>query len=80
MWDLHHSGAHSDCRAGCLVQSDGVRSTAFIIIGISSIVYAVSELINWFTFTRKRPKAPGTPGASSKAVDNIEDAEIIEDK
>ena len=32
------------------------------------------------TFTRKRPKAPGTPGASSKAVDNIEDAEIIEDK
>ena len=63
-----------------LFNPTGVRSTAFIIIGISSIVYAVSELINWFTFTRKRPKAPGTPGASSKAVDNIEDAEIIEDK
>ena len=61
-----------------LFNPTGVRSTAFIIIGITSIVYAVSELINWFTFTRKRPKAPGTPGASSKAVDNIEDAEIIE--
>ena len=60
-----------------LFNPTGVRSTAFIIIGITSIVYAVSELINWFTFTRKRPK-PGTPGASSKAVDNIEDAEIIE--
>ena len=63
-----------------LFNPTGVRSTAFIIIGITSIVYAVSELINWFTFTRKRPKALGTPGASSKAVDNIEDAEIIEDK
>ena len=61
-----------------LFNPTGVRSTAFIIIGITSIVYAVSELINWFTFTHKRPKAPGTPGASSKAVDNIEDAEIIE--
>lgn len=59
-----------------LFNPTGVRSTAFIIIGITSIVYAVSELINWFTFTRKRPKALGTPGASSKAVDNIEDAEI----
>lgn len=63
-----------------LFNPTGVRSTAFIIIGITSIVYAVSELINWFTFTRKRPKTPGMPGASSKAVDNIEDAEIIEDK
>lgn len=63
-----------------LFNPTGVRSTAFIIIGITSIVYAVSELINWFTFTRKRLKAPGMPGASSKAVDNIEDAEIIEDK
>ena len=41
-----------------LFNPTGVRSTAFIIIGITSIVYAVSELINWFTFTRKRPKAP----------------------
>ena len=46
-----------------LFNPTGVRSTAFIIIGITSIVYAVSELINWFTFTRKRPKAPGTAEA-----------------
>lgn len=53
----------------------GVRSTAFIIIGISSLVYAASELLNWFKFTRCRPK---TPDASAKAVDHIEDAQIIE--
>ena len=52
-----------------------VRSTAFIIIGISSLVYAASELLNWFKFTRRRPK---TPDASVKAVDDIEDAQIIE--
>ena len=49
--------------------------TAFIIIGISSLVYAASELLNWFKFTRRRPK---TPDASVKAVDDIEDAQIIE--
>jgi len=52
-----------------------VRSTAFIIIGITSLVYAVSELINWFKFTRLRPKAPVT---GSKSDDDIEDAKIIE--
>ena len=58
-----------------LFNSSGVRSTAFIIIGISSLVYAASELLNWFKFTRRRPK---TPDASVKAVDDIEDAQIIE--
>lgn len=58
-----------------LFNPTGVRSTAFIIIGISSLVYAASELLNWFKFTRRRPKSPG---ASAKAVDNIEDAEIIQ--
>lgn len=38
----------------------GVRSTAFIIIGISSLVYAASELLNWFKFTRCRPESPDT--------------------
>ena len=55
----------------------GVRSTAFIIIGISSLVYAASELLNWFTFTRRRPQTPGK-GTSAKPIDNIEDAEIID--
>ena len=58
-----------------LFNPTGVRSTAFIIIGITSLVYAVSELINWFKFTRLRPKAPVT---GSKSDDDIEDAKIIE--
>lgn len=47
------------------------RNTAFLIIGIASIVYAVSELINWFRFTKRKPKTP--------VRTNIEDATIIED-
>ncbi len=45
----------------------------FIIIGISSLVYSLSELINWFKFARRRPKAPVTPDD-----EDIEDAKIIE--
>ena len=63
-----------------VVNPTGVRSTAFIVIGITSLVYAVSELVNWFTFTRKRPKTPVASNASLKSVDDIEDAEILEDK
>lgn len=63
-----------------LFNPTGVRSTAFIIIGVTSIIYAVSELVNWFTFTRKRPKTPVASNASLKSVDDIEDAEILEDK
>lgn len=58
-----------------LFNPTGVRSTAFIIIGVTSIIYAVSELVNWFTFTRKRPKMP-----TATRDKDIEDAEIIEDK
>ncbi len=61
-----------------LFNPTGVRSTAFIIIGVSSIIYAVSELINWFKFTRLRPKTPISSGKAAKEDDNIEDAEIIE--
>ena len=56
-----------------LFNPTGVRSTVFIIIGITSIVYAVSELVNWFTFMRKRPMMPAAPKDK-----DIEDAEIIE--
>ena len=56
-----------------LFNPTGVRSTAFIIIGISSMVYAASELLNWFKFTR-----PKSPDASVKAIDDIEDAQIVE--
>ena len=51
----------------------GARNTAFIIIGISSLVYSLSELINWFKFARRRPKAP-----VMHDDDDIEDAKIIE--
>lgn len=40
-----------------LFNPTGARNTAFIIIGISSLVYSLSELINWFKFARRRPKA-----------------------
>lgn len=54
-----------------LFNPTGARNTAFMIIGISSLVYAVSELINWFKFSRRRPKTP-------VSNDDVEDAKIIE--
>lgn len=44
-----------------LFNPTGVRATAFIIIGVSSLVYAASELLNWFKFTRRRPQIPPVP-------------------
>lgn len=56
-----------------LFNPTGVRSTAFVIIGISSLVYAASELVNWFNFTRRIPKVPDT---SSKTAANLEGTEM----
>lgn len=56
-----------------LFNPTGVINTAFIIIGISSLVYSLSELINWFKFMRRRPDTP-----ISHLEDDIEDAKIIE--
>lgn len=56
-----------------LFNPSGARNTAFIIIGVSSLVYSVSELINWFKFARRRPKGP-----LSDQIDDIEDATIID--
>lgn len=39
-----------------LLNPGGVRSTAFIIIGVAAIVYAMTDLLNWFRFMRHRPK------------------------
>lgn len=55
----------------------GVRSTAFVIIGASCLVYAVNELVSWFKFARRRPKGPGT--SVRNLSDDIEDAEILQD-
>ena len=54
----------------------GVQRTAFIIIGISCIVYAFSEFVNWFIFTRHQQKS--SLSERPKVNINIEDAEIIE--
>lgn len=56
-----------------LFNPTGVRNTAFIIIGISSLVYSLSELINWFKFMRRRPNIPISP-----LDEDIEDAKIID--
>lgn len=56
-----------------LFNPTGVRNTAFIIIGVSSLVYSLTELINWFKFDRCRPKTPVVHDD-----DDIEDAKIIE--
>ncbi|MBU3813757.1 MAG: DUF308 domain-containing protein [Candidatus Bacteroides intestinipullorum] len=52
----------------------GARSTVFVVIGISSFVYALSELVNWFGFLRRRPKDTPLPQADGE----VEDAEIVE--
>lgn len=56
-----------------LFNPTGARNTAFIIIGISSLVYSLSELINWFKFMRRRPQTPISP-----LDEDIEDAKIID--
>ncbi len=53
-----------------LFNPTGIRSTAFIIIGVTSICYALNELFNWFKFSRHRPLPPST---------EVVDAEVIEE-
>ena len=50
------------------------RSTVFIILGVSSLVYALSELVNWLGFSRRRPKAPVPPRDDA----DVEDAQIVD--
>ena len=59
-----------------LFNPTGVQRTAFIIIGISCMVYAFSEFVNWFIFTRLQQKS--TMAEQRKVNIDIEDAEIIE--
>ena len=64
-----------------LVNPNGTRNTAFIIIGVTFIVYAVFELVNWYKFARIRPKIAGNPDVTQLDKNNmdIEDAQIVED-
>ena len=62
-----------------VVNPGGTRATAFVIIGICCILYALFELINWFRFTRHRPKLNQTEATIVDKNDvDIEDAEIVE--
>lgn len=55
----------------------GVRSTAFIMIGITNLIYAISELVHWFVFIRHRPKdAVNTDEMEDE--DTLGDAKIID--
>lgn len=60
-----------------LFNPTGMQRTAFIIIGITALFYAVNELLNWFKFTRRRPVKPDV-SASSRRKEEAEDAQIIE--
>lgn len=55
-----------------LFDPTSARRTVFIIVGITSLVYAAAELLNWFMFTRVRPQIP-------THEEDIVDAEILED-
>ena len=59
----------------------GTRSTAFIIIGITCIIYAVFELINWWKFSRCRPVINEMQDITKRNKNDldIEDAQIVED-
>lgn len=47
------------------------QQTAFIIIGITAIVYAASELISYFRFLNRKPQTP--------VKTDVVEAEILED-
>lgn len=47
------------------------QQTIFIIIGATAIVYAASELLNYFRFINRKPKTPIST--------NVVDAEILEE-
>jgi uncharacterized membrane protein HdeD (DUF308 family) len=43
---------------GTFLYPAGARQTLFIIIGATWMVYAASELMNWFLYVRKKPQEP----------------------
>lgn len=56
-----------------LFNPTGVRNTAFMIIGITGLIYSISELINWIKFARHRP-----PMIMPKKNDEIEDVKLLD--
>ncbi|MDR0893625.1 MAG: DUF308 domain-containing protein [Mediterranea sp.] len=49
----------------------GAINVAFMIIGVSMLVYAVSELVSWFKFARRRPMP-------HLDAEDVTDVEVIE--
>lgn len=56
-----------------LFNPTGVRNTAFMIIGITGLIYSISELINWIKFARHRPAI-----IIPKKTDEVEDAKLLD--
>lgn len=56
-----------------LFNPSGTRNTAFMIIGITGLIYSISELINWIKFARHRP-----PVIIPKKTDEVEDAKLLD--
>lgn len=55
-----------------LFNTSATKNLFYMVVGISCLVYALSELVNWFRFTRIRPKHP-----VSGKLRQVEDAEIL---
>ena len=56
-----------------LFNPGGIRSTAFIIIGVAAIVYALTDLLNWYRFMRHRPKETVVVVEDAVVVDEVHD-------
>lgn len=67
-----------------LFNPGGVQRTAFLIIGVGCMVYALQELVSWLRLMRRRPQPEEYVQQPSAHIeqedDDIEDVEIIEIK
>jgi hypothetical protein len=55
-----------------------VREDVFMVLGVTSLVFAVSELINWIKFTRKRPAVTTVSLTEESADSKTEDSNKTE--
>lgn len=56
-----------------LLNPGGIRSTAFIIIGVAAIVYAMTDLLNWFRFMRHRPKEVDVVVQNAVVIEEVQE-------
>jgi uncharacterized membrane protein HdeD (DUF308 family) len=55
-----------------------VREDVFMVLGVTALVFAVSELINWIKFTRKRPAVTTVSLTEESADSKTEDSNKTE--